>query len=278
MAVLVSFHAHPDDEAIATSGSMAKAKAAGHRVVLVVATRGEHGEVDPGFLSDGEQLGLRRVHETFRAAEIIGADRVEFLGYVDSGMMGEPTNDEPYSFWGADIDQAADRLAAILREEQANGPVVLTIYDERGNYGHPDHIQVHRVGHRAAELVDHVRVFESTMNRDHIRRLMIEAREDDSPENAELRAQLEAEGDNPEEFDIGMPEEVITHAVDVTAFTDVKKASMRAHASQISDEFFFLAMPDDAFARSFGLEWYIGKGYSRAEHEPFADDLFADLT
>src|SRR5436190_20543643 len=112
MATLVCFHAHPDDECIATGGTMAKAAADGHRVVLVVATRGEHGEVADGFLDPGEELWQRRVAETLASAEILGVHRVEFLGYVDSGMVGTPENDLPGSFWTADIDEAADRLAA----------------------------------------------------------------------------------------------------------------------------------------------------------------------
>src|SRR3954469_7173644 len=117
MATLVCFHAHPDDECIATGGVMAKAAKEGHRVVLVTATRGEHGEVAEGFLEPGEALWERRVRETEAAAEILGVSRVEFLGYVDSGMIGTSTNDAPESFWQADIDEAAERLAKILREE-----------------------------------------------------------------------------------------------------------------------------------------------------------------
>ena len=135
MATLVCFHAHPDDEAIATGGVMAAAAAAGHRVVLVTATRGEHGEPVPGVLRDGEQLWERRVVETRLAGDILGAERVEFLGYVDSGMMGEPTNDHPDCFWQADVDDAAERRAAILREVEAD---VLTLHDAHGVYGPPD--------------------------------------------------------------------------------------------------------------------------------------------
>jgi len=249
MATLVCFHAHPDDECIATGGTMAKAAADGHRVVLVVATRGEHGEVAEGFLDDGEHLWQRRVKETEAAAEILGAQRVAFLGYVDSGMMGTPENDKPGSFWTADIDEAAGRLAAILREEQAD---VLTVYDDHGAYGHPDHIQVHRVGVRAAALAGVDKVFQSTINRDHIIRGMKERR-DMLPEGTEM-PDFEAAPD------FGSSEDVITGAVDVRAFLEHKRKAMQAHASQISEESFFLQMPPDVFAEAFGTEWYIRDG------------------
>src|SRR5829696_8137411 len=126
MSTLVCFHAHPDDESIATAGVMATAAADGHRVVLVVATLGEEGEVAEGFLSPGESLAERREAETRASAQILGASRVEFLGYRDSGMIGTPTNDQPDAFCQADIDEAAGRLAAVLREEGAD---VLTSYD-----------------------------------------------------------------------------------------------------------------------------------------------------
>ena len=249
MGTLVCFHAHPDDECIATGGTMAKAADDGHRVVLVVATRGEHGEVADGFLDDGEELWQRRVRETHAAAEILGAERVEFLGYVDSGMMGTPENDKPGSFWTADVDEAARRLADILREEAAD---VLTVYDDHGAYGHPDHIQVHRVGVRAARLAGVDRVFQSTINRDQIIRGML-ARRDSLPEGTEM-PDFEAAPD------FGSPESVITGAVDVSAYLEHKRKAMQAHASQIDEQSFFLQMPSDVFAEAFGTEWYIRDG------------------
>jgi len=246
MATLVTFHAHPDDECIGCGGVMRKAADEGHRVVLVVATRGEVGEVPDGFLADGEQLWERRVAETEAAAEILGAARVEFLGYVDSGMMGEPTNEAPGTFWTADVEDAAQKLAAILREENAD---VLTCYDDNGGYGHPDHIQVHRVGMRAAELAGTPRVYQNTINRDHLLRGWAEA--------AEAGIEVPDVAQMPE---FGKPESIITAAVDVTEYLEAKRAAMRAHASQISEQSFFLAMPDDAFARAFGTEWFIREG------------------
>lgn len=173
MATVVTFHAHPDDEAIATGGTMARLASEGHRVVLVTATRGENGEVPDGFLDPGEQLWERRVRELQEAASILGVSRVELLGYEDSGMMGTPENERAGSFWAADLDEAAVCLAGILEQEH---PDVLTVYDSHGNYGHPDHIKVHRVGVRAAELIEVPKVYEATVNRDHVRSLMSETR------------------------------------------------------------------------------------------------------
>ena len=263
MATAVFFHAHPDDEAIATGGTMAKAAAAGHRVVLVVATKGEHGEVEENYLDEGEELWRRRVRETEDAAKVLGVDRVEFLGYVDSGMIDTPENEAPESFWQADVDEAARRLAKILQEEQAD---VLTAYDSNGNYGHPDHIQVHRVGVRAAELAGVPKVYENTIDRDYVIELIKRAKEfgmemDDAP------------GDE-DTFELGMPGELITTIVDVRGQLEAKKAAMRAHASQIAETSFFLAMPDEAFEAMWGQEWYILRGAKKGTKET---DLFGGL-
>jgi LmbE family N-acetylglucosaminyl deacetylase len=255
MATLVFFHAHPDDEAIATGGTMARAAAEGHRVVLVCATKGELGEVAEGFLGDGESLTDRRVAEVQAAAEVLGAQRVAFLGYRDSGMDGEPTTKDPECFAMADRDEAAARLAAILEEEDAE---VLTVYDERGNYGHPDHIQVHRVGVRAAELAGTARVYEATVNRDFLIDLM-------TTRAAEMQELDDAP--NPEEMNLGMPAEMITTTVDVRAYVGPKRAAMVAHASQIPADSFFLQLPPDAFTAAFGQEWFIRRGPDRATVE-----------
>lgn len=252
MATLVTFDAHPDDESIGCGGVMRKAADEGHRVVLVVGTRGEHGEVPEGFLAPGEELWERRVVETGACADILGVARLEFLGYKDSGMMGEPTNDLPGSFWTADVEEAAAALAAILVQENAD---VLTIYDDNGGYGHPDHIQVHRVGKRAAEIAGTGRVYQMTMNRDYMRRGMEAFAAQAKEAGIEIPDVEGAAG-----ADFGKPESEITGRVDVTAYTAAKRAAMRAHASQISEDSIFLAMPDPAFAYHFGVEWFIRDG------------------
>jgi len=258
MATLVCFHAHPDDEVIATGGVMAKASSEGHQVVLVFATRGERGEVQPGVLRPDEPLWRRRVEEVAAAAKLLGVHRHEFLGYVDSGMMGEPSNEDPASFWQADIEEAAARLAAILTDA---GTDVLTVYDAHGQYGHPDHIQVHRVGVRAAELAGIERVYEATIDRDRIRQMLEEAAAGGEAIAGsglaadEARRMLAEEGEP-----LGSPADQITTRVDVTRWLAVKRTAMRAHASQISEDSWFLAMPEPAFAAAFGTESFIRRG------------------
>ena len=250
MGTLVCFHAHPDDEAIATGGSMARAAEEGHRVVLVVATNGDHGEV-PDDLAPGETLVDRRRAETARSAEILGIHRVAWLDYADSGMTGWDQNDHEHSFFQAPLDEAAERLAAILREESCD---VLTTYDWHGGYGHPDHIKVHHVGHRAAELAGTPTVFESTMNRDALARMMAQA-PDSIPEE-----DFDPNGPSDDGNPFGTPEAELTHAVDVTPWIERKRASIAAHNSQVSDSSFFLQMPPEVFAMAFGTEWYMKKG------------------
>jgi LmbE family N-acetylglucosaminyl deacetylase len=280
MATLVCFHAHPDDEAIGTGGTIAKAVKDGHRVVLVTATRGEHGEYPEGFLAPGETLAQRRELEMADAVAILGIARHVFLGYQDSGMMGTPENDDPAAFWQADVEEAAQRLAAILDEENAD---VLTIYDANGIYGHPDHIKVHEVGVRAAEIAGTRKVYETTINRTAwIRR----AQSGDTPtrrvetvDGVDRLIEEPASGDSPPtqrtiEFPLGVDEDELTTSVDVRDFVDTKKRAMRAHASQITDDSFFMKMSDEVFAAGFGTEWFILRGAPKGIHE---HDLFAGL-
>jgi LmbE family N-acetylglucosaminyl deacetylase len=245
---LVTFHAHPDDAEIGCAGTMAKAKAEGHRVVLVIATRGELGERRPATAGPDADLGAHREAETRAAAAHLGVDRVEFLGYRDSGMAGEPTNTAPGAFASADIDEAARRLARILEEEHAT---VLTTYDDHGGYGHPDHVQVHRVGVRAGELAGTRAVFEQTANRDYFMRLAREA-PDDVP--------VEARPDPEFIATLGSPEAIITTCVDVREYAERKRDALAMHESQVGPESFFLALPLEAFREAFGYEWFIRRG------------------
>ena len=250
MSTLVCFHAHPDDESIATGGSIARAAAEGHRVVLVMGTDGRHGET-PADLAEGEALHDRRKAETERSAEILGVKKVYWLGYHDSGMTGWPQNKEPNSFIGADVEVAAQMLAKILLDEQAD---VFTCYDWHGGYGHPDHIQVHRVGHRAADIAvangRKIRVLESTMNRTRIAQMMQQLG------GGDFDPEAPADDGNP----FGTLEEEITMAVDVSEFVQAKRSSIMCHASQVTDSSMFLQMPPETFAIAFGEEFFIEVG------------------
>jgi LmbE family N-acetylglucosaminyl deacetylase len=146
---LMAVHAHPDDETIGMGGTMAKAVAAGRRVVLVTGTRGEMGEIvvsDMDTADNHRRLGEIRAGELERAMGILGITEWENLGYRDSDMMGRVGNQDPRSFWQADLDEAARRLVWMIRRYQ---PDVVTTYNEFGGYGHPDHIRVHDVTVRA---------------------------------------------------------------------------------------------------------------------------------
>ena len=223
--------------------------------MLVVATNGDHGEV-PEDLGSNETLVERRRAETEASARVLGIARVVWLGYTDSGMTGWEQNDDPNSFHLADSAEAGVRLAEVLHEESAD---VLTIYDWHGNYGHPDHIAVHRVGLAASQLVPGVRVLEATMNRDAFVRMIEAAREagdaigDPDGEQDEFDPNGPADDGNP----MGTPEAELTLAIDVSAHLAAKREAMRCHRSQIEDTSFFLQMPDDVFAMSFGTEWFI---------------------
>ena len=265
MGTLVCLHAHPDDECISTGGTMARAAAEGHRVVLIVATNGEHGEV-PDDLADGETLADRRRAETDASAAVLGVDRVVWLGYEDSGMTGWDGNQNSASFHQAELDEAGERVASVLREEGAD---VFTIYDWHGTYGHPDHVKVNRVGCRAAELVEHpMRTLEATVNRDAMAAMISAVQESgleigssdaDNPTDTDTDTAVEFDPSGPADDGnpFGEPESVLTLRVDVTDRAEQKRASMRCHRSQITDSSFFLEMPDEVFSMAFGVEWFI---------------------
>jgi LmbE family N-acetylglucosaminyl deacetylase len=243
---IVFFHAHPDDEVVLTGGSIARASDAGRRVVLIIATNGEHGEV-PGDLAADETIVERRRKETECSAAVLGVHHVLWLGYSDSGMTGWDQNDDPSSLWQADVEDAAARLAKLLQAEHAD---IFVTYDWHGGYGHPDHVQAHRVGHRAAALAATPRVLEATFSRDAMRSYSLEEL------NEEWDPDLPADDGNP----FGTPEVDIHHAVDVSAYVPRKRQALACHASQTSDAGAMLAMPEEMFATVFGTEWFIEPG------------------
>lgn len=256
---LVVFHAHPDDEALLTAGTMARAAAAGHRVVLVVATDGALGQADEStFGMKGDALAATRSRELAASARALGVARTVELGHADSGSGPEVWPDPPGGrrFVRVPVDEAAEAVSQILVEEQAD---VLTTYDPHGGYGHRDHVRVHEVGARAAELarergVD-VRVLWATVPRDLICRAI------------DLVARVYR---FPPEFDRSSFDRAfsasaeITHRVPVRRFAAAKRASMRAHASQASaaggDDRtlgMLVRIPRPLYDLVFGREWFV---------------------
>lgn len=272
MATVVFFHAHPDDEALATGGTMALMAEAGHRVILVVATRGEEGEPVEGVLETGEKLEDRRSSEVEKSAEILGAARIEFLGYRDSGMVESDTTSHPNCFWQASKEEAVNRLSKLLGSEEVD---LIVVYDPNGGYGHPDHIQVHQVGTQWAQE-NNVRLRWVTLNRDAIRKVVEQAINEAIGAGEELDEDLTKREERSSEESFGMAEKDITHAIDVTTVLDRKRAAVAVHASQIAPDSFFVTLGEDQYEKAFGREWFVDPDVPRTIEEPLRSDLLLD--
>jgi LmbE family N-acetylglucosaminyl deacetylase len=263
---VVSFHAHPDDEALLTGGTLARAAADGHRVVIVTATNGA-----AGLSEDPTDLGGRRTGELEQAAAALGCTRLAILGYHDSGSQREPVPPgpgEPMPFALLDPREPAERLAALLREERAD---VLTIYDPNGGYGHPDHVQVHRVGLLAAGLAGTPVVLEATVDRTPLMRVARLLR------RIPVLSRLIPESGFADAY---LDRSELTHRVDVRAHLAAKRAALAAHASQaggggVRTLRLLLALPGPLARRVLGQEWFREQG--RAPESVLSDDIFATL-
>lgn len=265
---VVSLHAHPDDEALLTAGTLARAVAEGHRVVLVVATNGEAG------LAAGEpaadELGCRRGDELAASASAIGVARVVLLGHPDSGSGPDRAmGDGRVPFSALDPHPVAVEVAEVLREEAAD---VLTTYDAAGGYGHPDHVQVHHVGRIAAELAGTPLVLEATVDRELLVRVTRLLRW------ASILLPMPYLPDLGHAF---TARRELTHQVDVRAQLNAKERSLRAHGSQAGSDQgvrtlgLLLRLPRPLRRRVLGTEWFREVG--RAAGAPLLDDIFATL-
>jgi N-acetyl-1-D-myo-inositol-2-amino-2-deoxy-alpha-D-glucopyranoside deacetylase len=247
---LLLVHAHPDDESIYTGATMAAYAAAGTQVTLVTCTLGELGEIIPPSLAhlaagDGARLGEYRIGELAAACAALGVTDHRFLGgpgrWRDSGMMGTEGNDDPRCFWRADVDQAARALLDVIAEVR---PQVVVTYDAHGAYGHPDHIQAHRVAWRACELAG--------------------PSFPDGPAKFYATAALGSMGPGPEQ---------VTTEIDAGAWFGQKLAAMRAHATQITVDPPFFALSDGVRRRASGTEYYTllagPRGPGRRENDLF---------
>jgi len=247
----MAVHAHPDDEATGTGGVLAKAAAEGIRTVLVTCTDGRCGDgpdgVKPGEPGhDPDKVVELRQQELERSCEVLGVSHLELLGYADSGMMDWPTNDAPGSFWSTPVGQAAGRLAELMRRYQ---PDVVVTYDENGFYGHPDHIQAHRVTMAAvAETGIPAKVYWTTASRSAFQ------------DFAKLMRELGADWEEPDPDqpvpEIGLPDSEITTWVDTSAFGGQKYDALAAHASQ-GENIFFLRMGRERFTELMSKETFV---------------------
>jgi LmbE family N-acetylglucosaminyl deacetylase len=268
---LMAVHAHPDDEATGTGGILARCAAEGIRTVLVTCTDGGCGD-GPGGVKPGEPghdpaaVVAMRQAELEASCDVLQVSRLELLGYADSGMMGWSTNDAPNSFWKTPVDDAAARLAELIRQYQ---PDVVVTYDENGFYGHPDHIQAHRITMAAAALTDVPKVYWTTVPRsamEEFGRVMRELGSDwDEPDSGTGEPQPE----------IGLPDEEITTWVDTSEYGAQKFKALAAHASQ-SENIFFLQMGVERFTELMGIETFVRVHDTTGAAVP-ETDLFAGL-
>lgn len=269
---LMAVHAHPDDEATGTGGVLARYAAEGIRTVLVTCTDGGCGD-GPGGVKPGDPghdpaaVALLRRQELEASCDVLKISDLEMLDYADSGMMGWPSNDAPGSFWQTPVQEGAARLADLMRQYR---PDVVVTYDENGFYGHPDHIQAHRITMAALEMTALTpKVYWTTMPRSMMQRfgeIMREFHEDmPEPDPAEAAALAE----------IGLPDDEITTWVDTTAFSGQKFDSLAAHASQ-GENIFFLRMGKERFGELMGMETFVRVRDTTGAAVP-ENDLFAGL-
>jgi LmbE family N-acetylglucosaminyl deacetylase len=250
----MAVHAHPDDEVFSTGGILAKSAQAGDRVVVVYCTNGEAGEMHDADLVPEEaipRLGEIRIEEARKACALLGVTDVFFLGYRDSGMKDTEENAHPDAFANAELDEAVQRLTAVIRSTR---PQVIIAYDEDGGYGHPDHIMAHRIAVEAFQRLQGEpdgpqKLYYSARSREGFRRY-VEAIKEHGLTVPWI------DGDfNLDEY--GVPDEDITAHIDVGPFVGLKKRALAVHRTQIRPDFFYLQIPDEALAAGSSLEYFI---------------------
>jgi LmbE family N-acetylglucosaminyl deacetylase len=269
---LMAVHAHPDDEATGTGGILARYAAEGVRTVLVTCTDGGCGD-GPGGVKPGDPghdpaaVALMRRQELRASCDVLKVSDLEMLDYADSGMTGWPSNDAPGSFWKTPVAEGAARLAELMRHYR---PDVVVTYDENGFYGHPDHIQAHRITMAALETTALTpKTYWTTVPRSMMQRFGETMREfqEDMPEPDPAEAAAMAE--------IGLPDAEVTTWVDTTAFSGQKFDALAAHASQ-GENIFFLKMGKERFGELMGMETFVRVKDATGAAVP-ENDLFAGL-
>jgi N-acetyl-1-D-myo-inositol-2-amino-2-deoxy-alpha-D-glucopyranoside deacetylase len=292
----MTVHAHPDDETIGTGGAMARAARQGHRVVVVACTSGELGAIHVPPLNTPEnkrRLGELRAAELAAALRVLGVQEWEFLGYRDSGVMGSPGNDDPRSFWRADLDEAAGRLVWLVRQYR---PHVMTTYNSDGDYGHPDHIRAHDVAVRAFDRAGDPDWYPQQLEAGLEPWAPLKLYEQAIPQSLReaMTARLEAlgrrspwsppDGAGPEvlaAFEAHLarmmvPDERVTTWIDVGDVLQRKWDAIRQHATQISEDGPFLALGLEGWRQVWNREAYVLRESRVRTRLPEAD-LFAGI-
>ncbi|MFF5206783.1 N-acetyl-1-D-myo-inositol-2-amino-2-deoxy-alpha-D-glucopyranoside deacetylase [Streptosporangium sp. NPDC000396] len=296
---LLLVHAHPDDETIGSGATMAKYAAEGAHVTLVTCTLGEEGEVIPPELAHlaadhDDTLGEHRIGELAAACEALGVTDHRFLGgagrWRDSGMMGAASNHRGDAFWQADLDEAAGELVKVIREVR---PQVLVTYDENGFYGHPDHIQAHRVSWRAFALAADPAFGEGEpwrIAKFYFTALAKSTMRQSAEAMSEADVTFLAE-DSVDDLPFGCADEDITTEVDARPYLGRKLDAMRAHATQISVDAPWFALSNNIGQEALGVEHFILRSGMPGPARPGApvevgglgepykreDDLFAGI-
>jgi N-acetyl-1-D-myo-inositol-2-amino-2-deoxy-alpha-D-glucopyranoside deacetylase len=274
---LLAVHAHPGDECISTGGILARYAAAGVRTVLVTCTDGAVGEISDPALATLENLAEVRSHELDDSVRVLDISRSVRLGYRDSGMAGTADNDDRRSFLQSSFDEALERVVRVVREER---PQVVVTYDERGGYGHPDHIRAHQVAvaafHAAGDGArfpeagtpfSPSKLYYAVIPRSAMREFAERLRA------AGVEAPFE-EVREDEDMPFGVADQRVTTFIDVSEYIGAKRASLLAHRTQMGPEQFFLRMPESVFGEVFGRETF--QRVEGAGPIP-EDDLFAGL-
>jgi len=260
----LAVHAHPDDEASSTGGLFRLLADQGVRTVLVTCTNGECGDALDGAKPDadhhdGDEVAKIRAVELDNAVKILGIDRLVRLGYRDSGMKGWPQNDDPESFWATPVAEAAKQLAAIMLEER---PQVIMTYNAYGFYGHPDHIQAHRVTMAAIKLLDYEPTLYFNAIPNSVMAIMSARWEQEDREKKAADAEKgivrapEPEVSEEDRVDMGTPDELVDVTVDVSSVNDAKFDALAAHHSQIADSF-WMKMGREQFKEAMRTEWFV---------------------
>jgi N-acetyl-1-D-myo-inositol-2-amino-2-deoxy-alpha-D-glucopyranoside deacetylase len=294
---LMTIHAHPDDETIGTGGTMAKAVRAGHRVVVVTCTRGEMGEIvvkEMDTADNHRRLGEIRAGELEAAMHELGVTEWDNLGYRDSDMMGREGNNDPRSFWQADLDEAARRLTWMIRTYK---PDVVTTYNAYGGYGHPDHIRVHDVAvlavPRAADPNWYpeqlgaglepwtAKKFYEQATPESVRRAMNERLAELGVDSFWLPPP-DATPEQLAEYEERMskmlaPDDTITTWVDIGDVLELKWSAIQKHVTQINMDFPFMKLGLDGWREFWGRETFILRE-SSVETEKPESDVFAGLS